>query len=570
MILPLRFLLACAILASSEVTLGPASAQDADAALPLFSLSVALFLACYGVAILCDVIARRASNGLVVWFAALVLRWRWLLPLGFWCAIIFFARWDAWADFGFAAHGLTISSFMMLMPFFVYEGLAVLGEILLHGRVGRAGEDFRSTIFIAPMLFFLTGIFDILSRIDLTRAAIQELGVVRTCVWLAGFACLFLVFPLWFARLFRARPLLPESLRREFESIAHHGRVAVHRIFELPTRGRALNATLVGPFGATRSVFFTDLILARFGIPELRAVFAHELGHARGRHVTRSIAFFIALPLITAEVITAAWFDAGSEWAWSVCVFVCFAVLAGPFFWFRRRFEHEADLYGAKTLGDTTSMIAALRAVEMLVPRSSKRGNLMHPSTTRRIELLELADREPSAIRDWTRRTGRAQAPLFFALGIAIALFVPAAWAELKRDWPGFLLATGRTEAAYEAFHDQDEMAEARRTRGIDEARRAALIAYGPDGSSIDVLRQRALARGRRALQIEDWTAVRGWFGLARRFGTTDELADAVWRYLDADARGDERGRLRETFWIRSLQVPADLRRSIVSLLSRG
>lgn len=578
MILPYRFLLAFVALAAVDGILGPESPQNADPALAVFSLSVALFLSYYAIVILCDVCSKR-SAGFTLRALRFFVSTRHVLPLVYWVALLFVARWDAWVDYRFASSGLTITSAVLLVPFFVYEGLALLGEFLLHGRVGAAGDRWRSTLFLAPMLFLLTGVFDALSAFDWSRAAVYEIGVARDFVWVAAFALLFLVLPLWFARVYGARRLLPASLHAEFVDLASAARVGVARVLEWPTSARSLNALLVGPFRWTRTVLFTDLILARFSREQLRAVFAHELGHARRRHVLRTLLFFVALPLLASRIVLDAYvaWEAGdaagavaapSEWTWMAVLLACFAVLAWPFSRLRRRFEHEADLEGAALLGDESAMIAALRQVEFAMPKAAKRGSLMHPSTTRRIELLELASSDKSRIARWRRSSFFAQVALGALLAIALAFYVPMSVADFERDIPGYLLARGRPQAAIQAYGQQGDMQPERRARGIDQAQRAVRIAYGEDAPSVRVLRQRAVSRGRRALRCEDFEAVRGWFGLARRLGSEDPLVTAVARFLDAEASGDERARHRELYWIRSLEVPPRLRRALAKLLA--
>lgn len=576
MILPFRFLLAFVGLAAVEALLDPESPQRADSALAVFSLSVALFLSFYAIVILCDVAARR-SRGWVARLLEVFVGTRHLLPILYWFALLLFARWDAWVDYRFASAGLTLSSLVLLAPYFIYEALALLGEFLLEGRVGAAGDRVRSTIFLAPMLFLMTGVFDLASSTEWTRAAVYEIGMARGAVWVSAFVVLFGLLPLWFAWVYRTRPLFPETLRAEFFEIAKRSGVSLRRIREWPTQNRALNALLIGPFRWTRSVFFTDLILARFSREQLHAVFAHEIGHARERHVLRSIAFFIALPLLASHVLMQGverlhaefpgFVPATSDWMWLAALLLCLACLAWPFSRMRHRFEHEADLRGAQVLGASSAMVSALEQVERYMPRSAQRGSFFHPSTRRRIELLERAEDDPESIAVWRRGTKRLQLAFGLALLAAGAFSLPFAVEAVQRDYPGYLLARGEVQPACEAFEAQKDMPVEERSRGIDQARRAALIAYGDTPPPLAELRRRSVVRGKRALRREDFLAVRGWFGLARRLGSDDEFATAVSRYLEANTSGDQRTLQREMHVIRSMSVPAGLRRAVARLL---
>ncbi|MCB9880199.1 MAG: M48 family metalloprotease [Planctomycetes bacterium] len=556
----------CALLVLAPEVLGPRAPQAADDALPAFSLSIAIFFSVYGIFLALDTAARKTRSARLGSFLRRLLALRSLLPIVLWALLLGVWRWDTWVEFRFVRHGMTVQSLMLLLPFVTYEILSVLGEVMLRGRIGRTAEYLRSTIFIAPMLFFLTALFDVASSFETTRVLLQEFTIARYALWVLGFGALFLAFPLWFAFVFGAKPLQPESLRDELRRIAENDRLRVHRILELPTRGRTLNATLVGPFAWTRCVVFTDLMLARFGVDELRGVFAHEIGHARGRHVLRSIACFVLLPLVLAELAVRV-LHSETEWSWALSVACAFSVMAVPFFWFRRRFEHEADLHGAAILGSARDMIGALDTVRVLAPRASKRGSLMHPSTDRRIALLQSSEEDQGMLRSWIRTSILAQGAMFFALGAACMAFVPYAVDDFEDDLPGYLLARGDPESAWNAFESRPSMDEKRRAHGLDEAMRANLIAYDGEDDVV-VLAQRAVVRGQRAARDEDWKAVRGWFGLALRFGDADPLTSTVWRYLVAVDRGDDKTIEREALWIRSLSVPEDMRRPLGRLLA--
>lgn len=551
------------------------SPQSADSALPAFSLSVALFMVAYAILVLADVFVRRSPGGVLARLLALLLRARSALPLLTWACLLLFWHWDTWVEFRFVSVGMTVQALLLLSPYLVYEGLAVLGEVMLRGRVGPAADPARATLFVAPLLFLLTALFDLANAIEPLRILFQELSIARYALGLLGFVLIFLVFPRWFALVYGATPLEPPWLREELLQVAKKGRARVHRVLEVPTRGRYLNATLVGPFAATRSVFFTDLMLARFGVDELRAVFAHELGHVRGRHVFRSLTCFVVLPLLAAELGMRS-FGSEGEWAWAAWLLASFAVLALPFFWFRRRFEHEADLHGATLLGGAAGMIAALSSVRRLAPSLAGRGSLFHPSTDRRIEVLrsfEAADRADdsaaanSELRAWARRGSVAQGLLFFLLGFVVMAFVSHAVTEFEDDLPGYYLARGDGREAYAAFERRTSMDATRRAEGLDAAMRVRLISYGDATLDRGLLAQRARSRGQRAARDEDWEAVRGWFGLVLRLGGDDPLVASVWRFLEAVDRGDGGTAQREAAWIRALSVPEELRRPIGRLL---
>jgi len=145
-------------------------------------------------------------------------------------------------------------------------------------------------------------------------------------------------------------------------------------------RSRHSNAFFTG-FGRFRKIILFDTLIAQLTEPELESVLAHEIGHYKKRHVIKMLSVSMAgIVMAFAAIAWLArqhWFyhafgfehQAGFAAANFVPAMLLFALLAGTItFWvspvihiWSRRFEYDADAFAGATMGETQSLIQALR-----------------------------------------------------------------------------------------------------------------------------------------------------------------------------------------------------------------
>ena len=145
-------------------------------------------------------------------------------------------------------------------------------------------------------------------------------------------------------------------------------------------RSRHSNAFFTG-LGRFRKIVLFDTLIAQLTEPEVESVLAHEIGHYKKRHVIKMLSVSIAGVFLAFAAI--AWLarqqgfyrafgfehQAGFAAANVVPAMLLFALLAGTItFWisplihiWSRRFEYDADAFAAATMGETQSLIHALR-----------------------------------------------------------------------------------------------------------------------------------------------------------------------------------------------------------------
>jgi len=148
-------------------------------------------------------------------------------------------------------------------------------------------------------------------------------------------------------------------------------------------RSRHSNAFFTG-LGRFRKIVLFDTLVAQLTAPELESVLAHEIGHYKKRHVIKmlgaSLAGIVMAFAAIAWLARQQWFYrafgfehqpgfAASGSCRMVPAMLLFALLAGTItFWvsplihiWSRHFEYDADAFAAATMGETQSLIQALR-----------------------------------------------------------------------------------------------------------------------------------------------------------------------------------------------------------------
>src|SRR5881296_3099543 len=177
-------------------------------------------------------------------------------------------------------------------------------------------------------------------------------------------------------------PLSKGALRERLFALAQRTDFPTRNIevMDGSKRSRHSNAFFTG-LGRFRKIVLFDTLIAQLTEPELESVLAHEIGHYKKRHVIKmlsvSMAGIVVAFAATAWLARQQWFyrafgfayQGGPAAAHFVPAILLFAMLAGTIsFWFSpllhvwsRRFEYEADAFARAAMGETQSLIEALR-----------------------------------------------------------------------------------------------------------------------------------------------------------------------------------------------------------------
>lgn len=237
-----------------------------------------------------------------------------------------------------------------------------------------------------------------------------------------AFFALFLLFPVLLRLLWQTEPLEPGTLRDRLEAAAGRSRLAVRGILVWQTGGLLVNAAVAGMAAPLRYVFLTDGLLSRLTEEEVEAVFGHELGHVRHRHLLLRILAMVAplsLWILVEQIVpnagrrVAEWFaDAG--FGLQVPMGLSTVALLGAYMFlvfgfYSRLLEHQADLFACRTAGQggrwpgLEPFVSALEKLAVSSGANRKATGWQHASIARRIDFLRQAAEDPRVNRRFHR-----------------------------------------------------------------------------------------------------------------------------------------------------------------------
>jgi Zn-dependent protease with chaperone function len=248
-------------------------------------------------------------------------------------------------------------------------------------------------IALLPLLIF-TLIFDLFSMIPF----LQHLMIIYPFVeWVLSLLLILLMYilaPFVLKYLWITESLPGGSLRLLLESIANRAQVKVKDFLVWKVGRRPFaNALLIGLFPFNRFVIFTDTVLRKLSDDEIASVFAHEIGHAKFKHLAILLIFscvymsvlFSMNGLMNETLGSGIW-----NFGFSISVLLIFwLVLFGRL---SRRFEIQADWFASEITANPDSFINALSKIAYLngVPvKTSGLSSLTHPSIEKRISHIK-------------------------------------------------------------------------------------------------------------------------------------------------------------------------------------
>lgn len=379
--------------------------------IPVALWATAGALAAYG--LLAWVVHRWLVAGQRRWIVGLARALLRLMGLLFYAALVYLFHFPLWLwslglEDSLFFGGL--ASLAPLMALYAVLGLvAARAEPRLRGAPVTAGGyllfAFRTflSLSLIPVLFML-GLNAAIQEVEPLRDAVFVYPFLGWGVVLAAVGLLLAILPLLLRLTLAARPLSSGPLRDRLTELCRRQGFRWGELLSVPTSGLGLaNAFIVGLPVPVRYVFFTDAILAGMRPELLECVLAHEIMHAKRRHILYYLFFslgFVLLGALAGEFLSAV----GARPAAAVL----FVLGVWGLFWFvifgfvSRRFESEADLGAARLDGEGPApyssarrMAAALETVAALNRVPVRAWSWRHFSILTRIRILVQAELAP-------------------------------------------------------------------------------------------------------------------------------------------------------------------------------
>ena len=440
---------------------------------------------------------------------------------------------DSWPD-----RGLVFA----LAPFLLFELSVIYASARVHGGtplMRRQLRSFQARLLLAccAPIGLVVGLSLLVGQSPWLRTEVQYVGLAAFAFTALMVCVVGMMLPRLLTWSWNTRPFPDDARRDALDVVAGRAGFQPARLLEWQTGDLVANAAIVGFRERGKAVLFTDHLLSLLNMRELGAVYAHEIGHAKCRHVGAFIAWMCGVAfsgdVLFREVLEgeALWLQGGAGGALLLIWFAGFG-------WLSRRFELEADLFSVEVQGDLPALISAL---ERVGGRRRDATSWRHFSTARRVAFLERALLDPAFRAGFKRRLGR-----FRTAGVVVALLGLAleGW-SLSADLPGdravVQLARGEYAGAQSALRRLDG-AEARELEPLVLAARSL-----PDATAVAV-------RGGLVAALEAGDLDRAWalaqLALLREVAGVRPLAEALGQVREGDTAGArEQAKGQEGAW---------------------
>ncbi|HLG42570.1 MAG TPA: M48 family metallopeptidase [Planctomycetota bacterium] len=337
---------------------------------------------------------------------------------------------------------VTATVILSLLPYFVMSGISAILVSVREGilapdesvsaRMGYGLQTFVA-FSLAPVLGLLA-LFEVFTQYEVLG---QLAYVYPFLLWLSFVSLLMtaaFLSPYLLRLMFAASPLEPGPLRDRLEALCARAEFRAADLLVIPSaRVRVANAMIVGLAPRARFVFFTDYLLENLRPEQVECVLAHEIAHARKRHLPAFFNFGVASLILMTLILEAV------EMAFAGGALAMLALLPllslgwlSTFSFISRRFESEADLWGAELTGNLQAFIETLVRVTELnrIPPDEK--SFRHPSPAERIQSLLTSRRLPMHSQ-FVHLTGETIRKIcFYWLLLTLAALLPVFARQVK------------------------------------------------------------------------------------------------------------------------------------------
>ena len=279
---------------------------------------------------------------------------------------------------------------------------AFLALVLLGYRIDRKYKGITSSrgeyliaalpIYAIMLLFMITGLT---WWTILTYAVGTTVFVYMNVIVILLLYASFTLFPRILRILSKGLELADPKLFERILNLAQKMNVKVEKMIMLSWKKlKVVNALQIGP--RRFSIYVSDYLIENLKPVEVEAVVAHELAHAKKRHVLKKLLLTLLFVLISMNLLLYSWVIRVSPISHIIAIAGIILLLAVnvAITAFSRRLELEADALSAKALGGPEPMISALQRIGELnlIPMKYPRiigWGLPHPSIQDRIEKLK-------------------------------------------------------------------------------------------------------------------------------------------------------------------------------------
>lgn len=313
------------------------------------------------------------------------------------------------------------------------------------------------TVVVPMSLFVLAA--DLMARYGRSLVRWSDLLWLPEAVLAVVAGAIFVVSPVMLRYIWRTQRLADSPLRDRLEETCRRLGLRYRDILVWKSHGSMVNAAVMGLLPPLRYILLSDGLLDHLSGEQVEAVFGHEAGHVRERHITYYMIFAIAS--MVAVSLAGDGLGRGFELSPETVQILVAAMVAFlwivVFGWISRRFERQADLHGVRCLDGSIAacdlpcwrhnmtgadkggerlcttgaqvFASALEAVAALNGISKYARSWRHSSIASRQDFVRQAAMYPQTLERFERMIRRIKTGL---LAVTLLLSVLAAWTY----WP--------------------------------------------------------------------------------------------------------------------------------------
>ena len=303
------------------------------------------------------------------------------MAMGSFCGAILLTRWHAWLDLTATSPLLQIlGDLIVLSPLMVaLIGIWVFlyplerafragGLDELDGSHESASRVWSMGAYLAfnirhHILVVAVPMTIILFASNLCDGYASKFGAWMRWPWagdtaLTCVACgVFVVAPIMLRYIWQTAPLEDGPMRERLEAVCSRIGLRCRQILVWKSDGMIINAAVMGMAPQVRYVLLSDGLLETMDARQVEAVFGHEAGHVRHHHLQHFLVFatvgwLVAVAIM--ELVARRWGSVDDVSGLSFVsiqgmgIVVTIAFWGIGFGWVSRRFERQADLFGAR------------------------------------------------------------------------------------------------------------------------------------------------------------------------------------------------------------------------------
>lgn len=267
---------------------------------------------------------------------------------------------------------LSIISAILNLPFSLYHTFVIEEE---YGFNQTSFKTWLLDLVKTSLLMLVLGIPLLAAILWLMNQAGSNWWIYAWLLWMGFSLVMIWAYPAFIAPLFnRFSPLEDESLRQRIGKLLQRCGFQSKGVYVVDGSRRSShgNAYFTG-FGKNKRIVFYDTLLESLSEDEIEAVLAHELGHFKRHHITKSLILSSVISLagfaLLAWLIDSPWFysSLGVETASTHSALLLFILTLPVFTYFisplfsalSRKHEFEADQF-AHSNSDYKALISAL------------------------------------------------------------------------------------------------------------------------------------------------------------------------------------------------------------------